>query len=215
MVTTMELFLRLVRIALWQREEELPEEISANMAANILRGAREQGLLGLVINALMRSKVRMPEEQSLEMMVMLMKVKQSNEKVNEGLRRLKELFDERGIDYAVVKGQAVGAYYPDPTLRQAGDIDYYCDAMNFPKAQEAVREAWGIDTETYEERHIHYEYKGIAYEGHFMLFMFYNLPSGLTLYWTVSQIFSILQMKYGQIAAKRDEARQTSKPQKA
>ena len=48
-----------------------------------------------------------------------------------------------------------------------------------------------------------------------MLFMFYNLPSGLTLYWTVSQIFSILQMKYGQLAAKRDEARQTSKPQKA
>ena len=48
-----------------------------------------------------------------------------------------------------------------------------------------------------------------------MLFMFYNLPSGLTLYWTVSQIFSILQMKYGQIAAKRDESRQTSKPQKA
>ena len=41
-----------------------------------------------------------------------------------------------------------------------------------------------------------------------MLFMFYNLPSGLTLYWTVSQIFSILQMKYGQFAAKRDEARQ-------
>ena len=27
-----------------------------------------------------------------------------------------------------------------------------------------------------------------------MLFMLYNLPSGLTLYWTVSQIFSILQM---------------------
>ena len=48
-----------------------------------------------------------------------------------------------------------------------------------------------------------------------MLFMFYNLPSGLTLYWTVSQIFSILQMKYGQFAAKRDEARQNSKPQKA
>jgi YidC/Oxa1 family membrane protein insertase len=48
-----------------------------------------------------------------------------------------------------------------------------------------------------------------------MLFMFYNLPSGLTLYWTVSNIFSILQMKYGQFAAKRDEARQGNKPQKA
>jgi YidC/Oxa1 family membrane protein insertase len=48
-----------------------------------------------------------------------------------------------------------------------------------------------------------------------MLFMFYNLPSGLTLYWTVSQIFSILQMKYGQIAAKRDESGQAARPQKA
>jgi len=27
-----------------------------------------------------------------------------------------------------------------------------------------------------------------------MLFMFYNLPSGLTLYWTVSNIFSIVQL---------------------
>ena len=27
-----------------------------------------------------------------------------------------------------------------------------------------------------------------------MLFILYNLPSGLTLYWTVSQIFSILQL---------------------
>lgn len=44
-----------------------------------------------------------------------------------------------------------------------------------------------------------------------MLFMLYSLPSGLTLYWTVSQLFSIIQMKYGQIAAKRDEARESSK----
>lgn len=48
-----------------------------------------------------------------------------------------------------------------------------------------------------------------------MLFMFYNLPSGLTLYWTVSQIFSILQMKYGQYVARREEARQAETPQKA
>ena len=29
-----------------------------------------------------------------------------------------------------------------------------------------------------------------------MLFFFYNLPSGLTLYWTVSQIFSIAQLYF-------------------
>ncbi len=48
-----------------------------------------------------------------------------------------------------------------------------------------------------------------------MLVMFYNLPSGLTLYWTVSQIFSILQLKYGQFLAKREEAQNSdSKPKR-
>ncbi len=43
-----------------------------------------------------------------------------------------------------------------------------------------------------------------------MLFVLYNLPSGLTLYWTVSQIFSILQMKYSLYIAKREEEKHNS-----
>jgi YidC/Oxa1 family membrane protein insertase len=31
-----------------------------------------------------------------------------------------------------------------------------------------------------------------------MLFMLYDLPSGLTLYWTVSNLFSIIQLKLQQ-----------------
>ena len=42
-----------------------------------------------------------------------------------------------------------------------------------------------------------------------MLIFLYNLPSGLTLYWTVSQIFSILQMKYSLYIAKREEEKKT------
>lgn len=175
MMTTIELFLKLVRNALWQTEEELPGELSAKMAANILRGGKEQGLLGLVGDALVRNKIKMPEEQYLEFMVLMMKVKRSNEEVNEGLRRLKTLLDERGVSFVVVKGQAVGAYYPDPMLRQAGDIDYYCDAENFPKAQQAVREEWGIDADANGSQfHIHYNYKDVTYEGHFALTTFYS-----------------------------------------
>ena len=76
-MTTIELFLRLVRNALWQSDEALPEEVSANMSANLLRGGKEQGMLGLVIDALLRSKVRVPQDQVLELMVTLMKVKRS------------------------------------------------------------------------------------------------------------------------------------------
>lgn len=174
-MTTIELFLKLVRNALWHTEEELPEELSEKMMANIFRGGHEQGLLGLVTDALIRNKVRMPQEKHLETMVLLEKVKQGNEKMSEGLRCLKELFDSRGIDYLVVKGQAVGAYYPNPMLRQAGDIDYYCDARNFPKAQESIRKLWGIDAKSYNyEHHICFDYEGVTYEGHFVLTKFYN-----------------------------------------
>ena len=38
-----------------------------------------------------------------------------------------------------------------------------------------------------------------------MLVFFYSFPSGLALYWTVNNILSILQMKYSQYAAKKEE----------
>ena len=38
-----------------------------------------------------------------------------------------------------------------------------------------------------------------------MLFLFYNLPSGLTLYWTVSNIFSIIQLRLQQRGSKTTE----------
>ena len=39
-----------------------------------------------------------------------------------------------------------------------------------------------------------------------MLFFFYDLPSGLTLYWTVSNIFSIIQLRLQQRANKSNAA---------
>ena len=39
-----------------------------------------------------------------------------------------------------------------------------------------------------------------------MLFILYSLPAALTLYWTVSQIFSIAQMIYQNKRRKKNEA---------
>ena len=44
-----------------------------------------------------------------------------------------------------------------------------------------------------------------------MLFLFYNLPSGLTLYWTVSNIFSIIQLRLQQRGSKKNETAQAAK----
>jgi len=47
-----------------------------------------------------------------------------------------------------------------------------------------------------------------------MLVMLYWLPSGLTLYWTISNAFSIIQLKYGQHLAAKEEQASSGKPQK-
>ena len=44
-----------------------------------------------------------------------------------------------------------------------------------------------------------------------MLFLFYNLPSGLTLYWTVSNVFSIIQLRLQQRGSKTTEAAPAAK----
>ena len=46
-----------------------------------------------------------------------------------------------------------------------------------------------------------------------MLFILYSLPSALTLYWTVSQIFSIAQMLYQNKLKKHEDARRQEKEQ--
>ena len=43
-----------------------------------------------------------------------------------------------------------------------------------------------------------------------MLIFFYDFPSGLALYWTVNNILSILQMKYSQYAARKEEERENA-----
>ena len=43
-----------------------------------------------------------------------------------------------------------------------------------------------------------------------MLIFFYNFPSGLALYWTVNNVLSILQMKFSQYAARKEEERENS-----
>ncbi len=174
-MSTIEIFLNLIRIALWQTPERLPEKLSERMTLNVMRGAQEQAVIGLVLGTLIRQQVSIPELQHLQCMAMLNGVKQNHENLNDGLRRLKELLDERGIDYVIVKGQAVAAYYPTPEIRQGGDIDYYCDERNFPKALEAVREEWGIEADANGSLyHIHYDYEGVIYEAHFALTQFYD-----------------------------------------
>jgi len=179
---TEHLFFEYLRDALWRNDENLPGELSDKEMTELLSLAEQQTVLGLVMDSLTRHHVKMSKQWVFKAIALIEQVKQQGLRVSHGICDLHVVFANSGVDYVVVKGQIVASYYPEPLLRQAGDIDYYCDCKNFPLSQETIKQTWGIVGEKESsEKHVHFERKGVVYEGHFDLLDLYSTPRNA--YW--------------------------------
>lgn len=170
---------KLLRDALWRDDiygsESLPCELSEAEATELVDLAKKQAVLGLAIDALFRNNVKMPRKNVVRCVNLLDLVKQQVIKLNHGVIELHQLFSQEGVDYSIVKGQVVAAYYPDALLRHPGDIDYYCDSKNFEKAYQLLEERWGITPEEEDcGKHARFDHCGVIYEGHFALLTSYG-----------------------------------------
>lgn len=54
---------------------------------------------------------------------------------------LHRLMTQNGIPYCTLKGMASARYYPDPSLREMGDVDYYIREQDFERAKQLVLSA--------------------------------------------------------------------------
>lgn len=169
------LFFALLRDALWHTGQDIPTSLSDKEGEGVLLLAKQQTLSGLIIDALFRHNVKIPQPMVFESIGLLERIKQNNGLVNGGIARLNGLLAEPGVPYIIVKGQVVATYYPDPLLRQAGDIDFYCDKLYFEKARKLINEEWGINASAGgSDKHIEFSYKDVIYEGHFSLISLYS-----------------------------------------
>ncbi len=171
----MTIFLALLRNALWNSEEEIPHELSEKDAKLLFSLASQQAISGLILDSLIRNNVKIPQHRVFEAIGLVEQIKHNSKKINTGVLQLHQLMKDTNCQYVIVKGQPVATYYPNALLRQSGDIDYYCDAKNFEKSRSVIRKTWGIDAEPDgSEYHVHYDYKGVIYEGHFSLATLYS-----------------------------------------
>lgn len=169
------LFFLLLREALWLRNETIPSELSESEVVPLLSLGEKQAVSGLITDPLIRHDIKLPQMQVLELVDLQEWIKQNSQQINKGARELHLLFESHHVKYVIVKGQVVASYYPDPLLRQSGDVDYYCDSHNFDNSLKTVRDSWGVVAETEDsEYHAHFDYKGVTFEGHFALALFYN-----------------------------------------
>jgi len=106
-----------------------------------------------------------PRGVLIEWMVHADKVAEDNRRIAAATNALVALLADKHIPVIVMKGAGVAACYPDPSLREASDVDIFLGGK-FAQGNEAMR-SQGIDVEgVYSEKHNEFIYKGVLFENH-------------------------------------------------
>jgi len=168
-----EIYLELLRAALWEREVDISVFIGEWKWKVLLNAFRKHDLLGVVANViiLLPEKVK-PSMQEMALVYnylgsLIQSHRQLNRRLDDIMPRLKAV----GCQPALLKGQGLSVLYPKTCVRACGDLDIYVgedklkDAIkvvNSMATPEELAHAKEHDT----ERHYQIVIDGIIYEIH-------------------------------------------------
>jgi len=93
----------------------------------IYKLAKQQTLLGVLFAAIEKlpAEQRPPRPLLLQWFGIAETIKAKNKLVNEDAVKICEEVRKDGMQCVVLKGQGIATYYPEPSLRQSGDIDLW------------------------------------------------------------------------------------------
>lgn len=143
-LTDMTTFLQLIQIAMGLREPSLERPLSRNEWQEIYAVAKKQAVLGI----LSPLAVLLPREQlvlGVESYLLLYaeKVRAKNEEMAGYAAEITRSFDELGLRTCILKGLGVARLYPDPGIRQSGDIDIWAEG-NIKDIIKTVSRKWKV-----------------------------------------------------------------------
>lgn len=160
-------FFYLVKAGLWGEADPDMESVFPLPEQSweaVLLLARQQTVVGLVYRGLNV----LPEEwlPSMKVMTVFMayadRIEKANEKMNATIVKLWRHFEEKGIRAVLQKGQGLALMYPEPSLRECGDIDIY-----FPdNEQNPLEGIAGADREIKPDGSVFYTVDGVVVEQH-------------------------------------------------
>lgn len=151
--------------------------------SQILRFGKEQSLLGLLWTGLQHENYSIEDKVDfLRFYGLVQQIRQRNAIMDAAVVSLCQQMSEQGIRIFVFKGQPLATLYPDTSLRQSGDVDFYCHPEDWQRAMAWFRSEWGVVPNVLNtEKDVEFRYNGIDYEMHRKMTLF--MCSKHSCYW--------------------------------
>ena len=121
-------FFNLIKVAVDNKEKlsgiPTPEEWK-----NIYLLAKQHTLVGILFSAIEKlpKEQRPPRPILLKWFAATEIIQEKNLQVNADAAKMCEIIRKDGLRCVVLKGQGIATYYPEPSLRQCGDIDLWIE----------------------------------------------------------------------------------------
>jgi len=161
-------FICLVRIALGKVSPDSFEACDEAQWEKIFDTAKRQAVLGL----LYKSMMMLPDEKKpspkikVKIAVIAEKIEALNKKLTDCTLTLYKTFHDLGMQTCILKGQGLGMYYDDPSLRQCGDIDIWVGG-NRKDTLNLLKDRWKINDIFYHHVDVEVFKKSPEVEVHF------------------------------------------------
>ena len=166
----MKAFLSLLRCGLWRKEPEDPGlfDLRAGEWSLIYSESRRQTVTGITHSGLSYiPEEYLPDEGLMSKWTAeAFRIEKASRKMDSVVAHVIGKFQKLGLHPVLLKGQAAARLYPEPALRECGDIDIYFDEPG--EWQYAVRELEksGLIVRMSADASCHYEEEGIVVELH-------------------------------------------------
>lgn len=137
----------------------------------VIRLATFQSTGPLVYDQLLKLKdIEIPANVCMQLKQLCVSNMMSQQSMLQKLAKAWNTLEDAGIDPVLLKGFGLAQYYPQPYLRQWGDMDIYVGQENYHKACRVLREvfpeAWHQDEEDEDYKHYNFVFDDTMIETH-------------------------------------------------
>lgn len=142
---------------------------------DLYRFSKEQSIIGICFDGIQKLDAKVSQQINKHLLYRWIAANHHIEIVNNHLNStlcdLVQIFLDNSIKYCVFKGQTIAALYPNSLSRICGDIDFYCPAIDYAKAQKVLKQKLSVEIEHSEiaDKHDTFVFNGVRCEMHFRL----------------------------------------------